>query len=120
MSSSIEGTKIDLLETEEKIKSKINKAECVKGNSDNGLMSIAKYLLFVLKEDNKENLVIERPEKFGGNLEYENYKELEKDFISKKLHPLDLKNAVAKELILLLKPFRESKKLKKLWEEAYS
>jgi len=119
MSSSIEGTKIDLLETEEKIKSKINKAECVEGNPDNGLMALMRYLFFILKEDKKEKFFVERSEKFGGNLEYGNYSELEKDFVEKKLHPLDLKNAVTKEIIILLKPFRNSKKLKKLWEEAY-
>jgi len=115
MSSSIEGTKIDLLETEEKINSKIKRAECVEGNPDNGLMSLMKYLFFILKD----KFVVRRPEKFGGNLEYENYEKLEKDFIEKKLHPLDLKNAVSKEVINLLKPFRESKKLLKLHEEAY-
>jgi len=119
MSSSVEGTKIDLLESEEKIKSKIRKAECAEGNSDNGLMSLMKYLFFVLKSDKGEKFVVERSEKFGGNLEYKNYEELEKDFISKKLHPLDLKNAVAKEVVELLKPFRESKKLVKLHEDAY-
>jgi tyrosyl-tRNA synthetase len=117
MSSSVEGTKIDLLETEEKIKSKIKKAECEEGNPDNGLMALMKYLFFILKE---EKFVIERPEKFGGNLEYKNYEELEKDFVSKKLHPLDLKNAVAKEIVNLLKPFRENKKLNSLWKEAYA
>jgi tyrosyl-tRNA synthetase len=118
MSSSIEGTKIDLLETEDKINSKIKKAECVEGNADNGLMALMKYLFFILK-DGKEKFVIERPRKFGGNLEYNNYANLEKDFVEKKLHPLDLKNAVSKEIINLLKPFRESKKLQKLYEEAY-
>jgi len=119
MSSSVEGTKIDLIETEEKIKSKVKKAECVEGDVDNGLMSLMRYLFFVLKEDNGESFVVERPEKFGGNLNYNSYEDLEKDFVSKKLHPLDLKNAVAKEIITLLKPFRESKKLNNLHEEAY-
>ncbi len=119
MSSSIEGTKIDLIETEEKIKSKVKKAECEEGNPDNGLMSLMRYLFFVLKSDKGEIFVVERPEKFGGNLEYENYEELEKDFVSRKLHPLDLKNAITKEIVDLLKPFRESKKLQKLWKEAY-
>lgn len=119
MSSSIEGTKIDLLETEEKINSKIKKAECVEGDSDNGLMSLMQHLFFVLKSDRKEKFIVERPEKFGGNLEYSNYESLENDFVGKKLHPLDLKNAVAKEVVNLLKPFRESKKLLKLHEEAY-
>jgi len=92
----------------------------VAGNPDNGLMSLMKYLFFVLKEDKNEKFIIERPAKFGGNLIYENYSDLKKDFVFKKLHPLDLKNSIAKELILLLKPFRESKKLKRLWKEAYS
>jgi len=120
MSSSIEGTKIDLLETEEKIKSKINKAECVEGNPDNGVMALMKYLFFILKEDKKEKFMINRPTKFGGKLEYNNYNSLEKDFVSKKLHPLDLKNAVAKDIIELLKPLRDSKKLQKLHKEAYN
>jgi len=119
MSSSIEGTKIDLLETEEKIKSKINKAECEEGNPDNGLMALMKYLFFILKQNKKEKLVIKRQSKFGGKVSYDNYEELKKDFVLKKLHPLDLKNAVAKEIIELLKPFRESEKLKKLHKEAY-
>ncbi len=119
MSSSIEGTKIDLLETEEKIKSKIKKAECVEGNSDNGLMALMRYLFFILKEDQKEKFVVQRLEKFGGNLVYKTYEDLEKDFVKKTLHPLDLKNAVANEIVNLLKPFRESKKLNQLYKEAY-
>lgn len=119
MSSSIEGTKIDLLESEERIKSKIKKAECEEGNPDNGLMALMEYLFFILKKDKKEKFVVERPEKFGGNIEYKDYEELEKDFKSKKLHPLDLKNSVTKEILNLLKPFRDSKKLKKLYNEAY-
>ena len=47
-------------------------------------------------------------------------KELEKDFAQKKLHPLDLKNALAKELNLLLKPVRDKQKvLEKISEKAY-
>lgn len=120
MSSSIEGTKIDLMESEENVKKKINKAECIEGNPDNGLMSLMKYLVFPLKLDSEEKVVIERPDKFGGKKEYLKYEELEKDFIEKKLHPLDLKNVVTKEINILLKNFRENKKLKKLYDLAYS
>ncbi len=120
MSSSIEGTKIDLLESEEKIKSKIKKAECVEGNTNNGIMALLKYLIFILKENKKERFIVERPEQFGGNLSYKSYGEIEKDFVSKKLHPLDLKNSVAKEINLILENFRKDKKLSKLYKEAYS
>lgn len=119
MSSSIEGTKIDLISDVETVKKKINNAECVAGNPDNGLMALLKYLIFVLKHDRAEEFVVKRPEKFGGDLFYTSYEEVEKDFKEKKLHPLDLKNALADELNTLLKNFREDKKLKELHKEAY-
>ncbi len=119
MSSSIEATKIDLLDNENNVKKKIKGAECVEGNPDNGIMSLLKYFIMILKEDKKENFIVERSEKFGGNVKYENYEEIEKDFKSKKLHPLDLKNAVAKELNLLLKNFRDDEELLSLHKKAY-
>lgn len=115
MSSSIEGTKIDLMDDEETVKKRINKADCVSGDIDNGLMALAKYLIFGVKN----KFVIERPEKFGGNLVFNSYKELEKSFKNKSLHPLDLKNGVSHEINILLKNFRASKELKKLHEKAY-
>jgi len=119
MSSSVESSKIDLLDDEKKIIKKINNAECTEGNSDNGIMSLLKYLIFIIKEGKGETLAIERPDKFGGNIEYKNYEKLEKDLNAKKLHPLDLKNAVAKDLINLLSTFRKDKELVKLHGEAY-
>lgn len=119
MSSSVESSKIDLLDNEKEVLRKIGKASCVAGDSENGLMDILKYLIFVMKQDKKENFVIERSEKYGGNLKYKNYEELKKDFVAKKLHPLDLKNAVAKEINVLLKIFREDKKIHELHKEAY-
>lgn len=119
MSSSIEGTKIDTLESEESVKSKVNKAECVEGDPDNGIMALLKYVIFVLKEERNEKLLIERPEKYGGNKEYSSYDELEKDFVAKSLHPMDLKVALAKELNVLLKKLRDNKELVKLHSLAY-
>lgn len=119
MSSSIEATKIDLLDDKKSVIRKINKAEFVEGNADNGIMALLKYFIFVLKEDTKKSLIIERPEKFGGSLKYKSYAELEKDVLDKKLHPLDVKNAIAKEINLLLSNFRKSQKLKELHNKAY-
>ncbi len=119
MSSSIENSKLDLLDDEEKVKSKINKAECVEGDPDNGIMALLKYLIFVLKSQNGEKFLIERPEKFGGNIEYATYEEAEKDFIEKKLHPMDLKTGVAKEINNILKKFREDKQIHELHNAAY-
>jgi len=94
---------------------KIKNAECAAGNSDNGIMALLQYLIFGVKN----NFIVERDEKYGGNLVYESYEKVESDFKSKKLHPLDLKNAVAKEINILLENFRKDKKLKELHKIAY-
>lgn len=119
MSSSIESSKIDLLDDEETVKRKINSAEFVEGNPENGIMDILKYLILVMKKDKKEVFVVERPQKYGGNLSYKNYEDLERDVKGRKVHPLDLKNTVAKEINILLKEFRKDKKIHELHELAY-
>ena len=49
---------------------------------------------------------IERPEKFGGNVSYDNYESLESDFLQKKLHPTDLKESVGESLVKIISPIR--------------
>ncbi len=121
MSSSDVKTKIDLLDDDETIIKKINGADCVAGDPDNGVMAFLKYVIMTIKNDNNETFVIKRDTKYGGDLEYRNYKEVEKDFVAKKLHPLDLKIAVANEIIRILKPIQKERKiLEKLEKEAYS
>jgi tyrosyl-tRNA synthetase len=60
---------------------------------------------------------VERPEKFGGNVIYHNYLELEADFAARKLHPSDLKQTVANYLIKIISPIREKLKIS---DELYS
>lgn len=121
MSASVEASKIDLLDSEENVKKKINGAECVEGNPDNGVMAFLKNVTMVLKADKGEKFIVNRPEKFGGKLEYSSYEEIEEDFVSKKLHPLDLKNAFAEELNKMLDIFRKNeKKLNEFARAAYS
>lgn len=120
MSASDEKSKIDLLDDEKVIQDKLKGAEMIAGNPDNGVMAFLKHVIMIVKSDNKKKFVVERPEKYGGNLEYESYKEIEEDFVNKKVHPLDLKMAVAKEISNLLKIFKKNKKkLEKLSKEAY-
>jgi len=119
MSSSIKASKIDLMDDPKEVIKKMNKADCVTGDPDNGVIALLKYFIFIIKKDNNETFIIERPEKFGGNLEYSSYKEVEKDFIDKKLHPLDLKNSVAAEINKLLEKFQTNKDLKKIHKIAY-
>ncbi len=120
MASSVESSKIDILDDEETVQRKIMKAECISGNPDNGIMNLLKYLIFILKQDKDEKFLVKRIKEYGGDIRYLSYEELEKDFIAKKLHPEDLKKAVSKEVNKLLEKIRKDKKLKELYKKAYS
>ncbi len=50
---------------------------------------------------------VERPEKFGGNVSFSNYNELETAFVENKLHPGDLKQTVGNYLVKVISPIRE-------------
>ena len=121
MSKSKPDTAIFMTDTEEEIKRKIGKAYCpAKQLHENPMIDYAKFLLF----PSFNNLVVERPEKFGGNMEYANLAELEKDFASGTLHPMDLKNMVAdhtnKLLIPVRKHFEKNVRARKLAEQVES
>lgn len=120
MSASDNKSKVDLLDDKKIIEQKLKSAEMIAGNPDNGVMEFLKYVLITIKQDKKEKFVVKRDEKYGGNLEYDSYEEIEKDFVDKKLHPLDLKNAVADEINKLLGSIRKHKtELNKLAKKAY-
>ncbi len=121
MSASDPKSKIDVLDDEKAVKDKMNSAYCPEGEvEENGVLAFTRYIIFTLKSDRGEKFVINRPEKWGGNLEYSTYEELESDFSEKKLHPQDLKSAVAKEINALLAPIREGMKGKEdVIQEAY-
>ncbi len=120
MSASDEKSKIDLLDDEKTVKDKLKNADCISGDPDNGVMSFLKYVIMTIKGDKNEEFVIWRDEKYGGDLKYKTYEEIETDFVAKKLHPLDLKNSLAEEISILLKPIQEDKKSFELAEKAYS
>lgn len=121
MSASDAKSKIDLLDDEKNVLSKVLSAECVAGEIDNGVLAFLKNVIMVIKSDQKKKFVVKRDKKYGGDLIYTNYDSIEKDFIDKKLHPLDLKNALAEEINNLLVLFKKNKnKLEKLSKEAYS
>ncbi|MBI2151735.1 tyrosine--tRNA ligase [Candidatus Woesearchaeota archaeon] len=80
-------------------------------------VAFLKSVIMVLKTDESKNFVVERPEKFGGNLTFSTYEEVEEAYAQKKLHPLDLKQAIAKEINILLETFQKEKgRLEKLAE----
>ena len=73
-------------------------------------MAFCRHVLFVLKQDRAEQFLIERPEKFGGNVVFSSYTELESAYKLGNVHPMDLKNTVAREIDILLAPLREHMK----------
>jgi len=104
MSKSDPNSGIFIHDSNDEIKSKIKKAWCEEGNSENNpLLEILKHVIYHEFDEMK----IERPEKFGGNISYYNYSDLESDFAQKKLHPSDLKQSVADYLIKIISPVRD-------------
>lgn len=92
-------------DSEAEIAEKIQHAYCPAGQVEgNPVMEIVDHLLFRGRE---KEFTIERPKKYGGDITYWSYEELEKGFTKKELHPQDLKNKVAQELNLLIAPCRE-------------
>lgn len=103
MSKSHPDSGILIHDTPEDIQRKMKKAFCPPEAEENPVLAICKYIIF----GRGGRMVIERPEKFGGNLEFNSYEELEETYLAQKLHPLDLKNGVAKALSDYLAPVRE-------------
>jgi len=121
MSKSNPNSAIFMTDSTEEISKKFKKAYCPEGEvNDNPVLEYFKYIVF----EKFDNVVVERPEKFGGNLKFDSYNELEKTFLEKKVHPLDLKNTCAKYIDELLEPvrkhFSKDKKAKKLLEQIES
>jgi len=105
MSKSIQGSGISVTDSYEEIKNTLKGAYCPeKEIKDNPVLQIAQLIIFPRFKE----LKIERPEKFGGNLSTRNYEELEKLYASSKLHPVDLKTAVAEHLEKIIAPIRKN------------
>ena len=104
MSKSKASSGIFIHDSDDEITSKFKKAWCPEGIVDkNPILEIFRYVVF--HEFNE--IIVERPEKFGGNVRYTSYLDLQKDFAEKKLHPSDLKSAASKYVIDIIKPIRE-------------
>lgn len=100
---------ISIDDAPEEIERKITSAFCPIGEvKDNPVLEIFEYHIFRRISE----VTIERPERFGGPISFENYAQMEKAFASKELHPKDLKDAASEYLIEFLTPVREELKKK--------
>jgi len=114
MSKSDPNSGIFIHNTDDEIKKKISKAWCEEANiQNNPLLEIAKTVIF--HEFNEMN--VERSEKFGGNVSYTDYNQLETDFVEKKLHPGDLKQTVGNYLVKIISPIRDKLNLSEELDE---
>ncbi len=108
MSSSEPNSKVDFDDSQEVVLDKVMKAFSVdKEVEGNGLLAICKYILFKVLTPKGESFKVNREEKWGGDLSYDNYEDLEKDFVNGNLSSVDLKPAVAREVESLIAPIRE-------------
>lgn len=105
MSKSKPDSCIFIHDSEEEIVRKIKGAYCPEKSAEsNPILEMCEN--FILRSD-KSVLKVSRPAKFGGDVEFASYKELEGAYVSGKLHPVDLKNAVSFALADLLSPSRK-------------
>jgi tyrosyl-tRNA synthetase len=111
--SSSEGVTISMEDSREELAEKVNSAYCpptaepeptdAGEERENPVLQIFQYHVF----PRFETVVVERPEKYGGDLAYETYEALESDLESGELHPADAKSALAASLDELVAPGRE-------------
>jgi tyrosyl-tRNA synthetase len=111
--SSSEGVTISMEDTTAEIEAKVNDAFCPptrdpepddEGNErENPVLQLFEYHVF----PRFETVVVERPEKYGGDLTYDDYESLAADLESGELHPQDAKGALADALDRLVAPGRE-------------
>ncbi|OGK24349.1 tyrosine--tRNA ligase [Candidatus Roizmanbacteria bacterium RIFCSPHIGHO2_02_FULL_38_11] len=109
MSKSLPDSAIFMTDTYEDVKRKIGKAYCPEGIvEENPILEYYKFILFEsLDRLGLQNIVVERPQKFGGPVILNSYENLERLFKEKQIHPLDLKNKAIELLDKLLQPVRK-------------
>jgi tyrosyl-tRNA synthetase len=104
MSKSNPASGLLIHDDEKVIRNKIGKAFCPVGvAADNPVLELVHYVVF----HEFDEFVIERPTKYGGSITYTSYKDLERDFVTKKIHPMDLKNSTATYVNKIVEPIRK-------------
>ena len=111
--STSEGTSISMEDSSEEIEQKVNGAFCPPTRDpeptddgeerENPVLELYQYHVFPRFEE----VVVERPDEYGGNLSYTDYESLASDLESGELHPADAKSALATYLDELIAPGRE-------------
>jgi tyrosyl-tRNA synthetase len=117
MSKSNPDSAIFMTDSKKDIERKMRKAYCPEGIIiENPILEYAKYFVF----EREDIFKVERPSKFGGDLEFSSYSDLEVVYQNKDLHPADLKKAVSFYINKQVEPvqdaFETNDKLRELHE----
>ena len=103
MSASERMSHIKVYDSEEDIRTKIKKAYCPGGvTQDNPIIQICQFIIFPVEGTMK----IERDKKFGGDIEFGSFEELKQAYAKKEIHPADLKESTTGYLISIFKDVR--------------
>lgn len=104
MSKSIPESEVIVHDEPSMIRDKLRGAYCPQGEVEmNPVLEIAKVIIF----PERGRMQIAMPKKPEKSRSYEHYVDLESDYRKGEIHPLDLKNSVAEELIGLLEGVRK-------------
>ncbi len=98
MSKSDPKSGILIHDTKEEVEKKIGAAVCPQGQREgNPILDLVDLIVFrgLLQRGTPRPFVVERPEKFGGRVEFATFPDLERSFVAGKLHPADLKKGTA-------------------------
>ncbi|WP_254768309.1 tyrosine--tRNA ligase [Salinilacihabitans rarus] len=106
--SSSAGVTISMEDSTEDLEEKVNSAFCPptrdpEGDLENPVLELFEYHVFPRFEE----VVVERPEKYGGDVAYGAFETLAADLESGDLHPADAKSTLARYLDELIAPGRE-------------
>ena len=100
MSSSVPDSNVSFDDSEGEIIRKISKAHCpAKVLEGNPIIEIARLIVFPYAK----SIRIERAERFGGGISFDDADALEAAFTAGELHPKDLKDAIGRYLVEILK-----------------
>ncbi len=107
--SSSAGVTISMEDSTAEIEEKVNSAFCPptrtpEGDLENPVLELFEFHVF----PRFESVIVERPEKYGGDLTYDSYEGLAADLESGELHPADAKGTLASYLDELIAPGRQA------------
>ncbi len=103
MSKSDPNSAVFLHDRPEDVSRKMKGAFCPPEAENNPVLEVMRLIVF----PRLGSVHIDRPAKYGGPLSFGNYHELVKAYVSKGLHPQDLKKGAADSLATILAPVRE-------------